>query len=75
MQYTIVDNDVEVARMYRCDGKDPQPTILHENHGLAIECLPTWPESLCKKQLKSLVVPVQGSLKKSSIFQGTLKCT
>ena len=45
MQYTIVDDDVEVAPIYRCNGKDPQPTRPHENHGLAIEHLPTWPES------------------------------
>ena len=74
MQYKIVDDDVEVAPIYRCDGKDPQPTRPHENHGLAIEHLPTWPESLCKQQSKSLVVPVQGSLDKSSKIQETQKC-
>ena len=58
MQYTIVDDDVEVAPIYRCDGKVSQPTRPHENHGLAIEHLPTWMESQCKQQLKSLVVPV-----------------
>ena len=75
MQYTIVDDDVEVASIYRHDDKDSQPTRPCENHGLAIEHLPTWPESRCKQQLKSLVVPVQGSLEKSSKIQGTLKCT
>ena len=60
MQYAIVNDDVEVAPIYRHDGKDPQPTRPHENHGLAIEHLPTWPESQCKQQSKSLVVPVQG---------------
>ena len=75
MQYTIVDDDVEVAPIYRCDGKDSQPTRPHENHGLAIEHLPTWTESWCKQQLKSLVVPVQGSLEKPSKIQGTQKCT
>ena len=75
MQYTIVDDDVEVAPIYRCNGKDPQPTRPHENHGLAIEHLPTWLESQCKQQSKSLVVPVQGSLEKSSKIQGTPKCT
>ena len=70
-----MDDDVEVAPIYRCDGKDPQPTRPHENHGLAIEHLPTWPESQCKQQLKSLVVPVQGSLEKSSKIQGTQKYT
>ena len=70
-----MDDDVEVAPIYRCDGKDPQSTRPCENHGLAIEHLPTQPESQCKQQLKSLVVHVQGSLEKSSKIQGTLKCT
>ena len=74
MQYTILDDDVEVTPIYRCDGKDPQPTRPCENHGLAIEHLPTQMESQCKQQLKSLVVPVQGSLDKSSKIQGTQKC-
>ena len=63
-QYTIVDDDVEVAPIYRLHGKDSQPTRPHENHGLSIEHLPTWTESRCKQQSKSLVVPVQGSLEK-----------
>ena len=75
MLYTIVDDDVEVAPIYRCDGKEPQPTRPHENHGLAIEHLHTWPESWCKQQSKSLIVPVQGSLEKSSKIQGAPKCT
>ena len=75
MQYTIVDDNVEVAPIYRCNGKESQPTRPHENHGLAIEHLPTQPESWCKQQSKSLVVPVQGSLEKSSKIQGTQKCT
>ena len=75
MQYTTVDDNVEVAPIYRCDGKESQPTRPHENHGLAIKHLPTWPESQCKQQLKSFVVPVQGSLDKSSKIQGTQKCT
>ena len=75
MQYTIVDDNVEVAPIYRCSGKKSQPTRPHENHGLAIECLPTWPGSQCKQQLKSFVVHVQGSLEKLSKIQGTQKCT
>ena len=75
MQYTIVDDDVAGAPIYRCNGKDPQPTRPCENHGLAIEYLPTWLESRCKQQSKSLVVPVQGSLEKPSKIQGTQKCT
>ena len=69
-QYTILDDGVEVAPIYRHDGKDSQPTIPCENHGLAIKHLPTWPESQCKQQSKSLVVPVQGSLEKSSQSRG-----
>ena len=73
MQYTIVDDDVEVAPIYRHNGKDPQPTRPHENHGQAIEHLPTWTESQCKHP--SLVVPVQGKLEKPSKIQETQKCT
>ena len=73
--YTIVDDNVVVATIYRCDGKAPQPTRLHENHGLAIEHLPTQMESHCKQQSKSFAVPVQGSLGKSPKIQGTQECT
>ena len=45
MHYTIVDDNVEEAPIYRCEGKAPKPTRPHENHGLAIEHLPTQPES------------------------------
>ena len=45
MLYTIVDDNVEEAPIYRCEGKAPKPTRPHKNHGLAIECLPTWSES------------------------------
>ena len=74
MQYTIVDDDVEVSPIYRHDGKGSQPTRPHKNHGLAIEHLPTQTESQCKQQLESLVVPVDGSLEKSSKIQGTQTC-
>ena len=70
MQYTIVDDNVEVSLIYRCNGKAPQPTRPHENHGLAIEHLPTWTESCCKQQSKSFAFPVQGSLGKSPKIQG-----
>ena len=75
MKYTIVDDNVEVAPIYRCDGKVSQPTKPHENHGLAIEHLPTWLKSQYKQQLKSFVVPVPGSLDKSPKIQGMQKCT
>ena len=74
MKYTIVDDAVEVAPIYRHDGKVLPPTRPYENHGLAIEHLPTQRESRCKQQSRSLVVPVHGSLEKSSKIQGTQKC-
>ena len=70
-----MDDNVEVAPIYRCNGKAPQPTRPCENHGLAIEHLPTWLESQCKQQLKSFAAPVQGSLGKSSKIQGMQECT
>ena len=45
MQYTIVDDDVEAAPIYRHDGKDSKPTRPCKIHGLAIEYLLTWMES------------------------------
>ena len=75
MRYTIVDDNVEVAPIYRCNGKATQPTRPHENQGLAIEHSPTWTESRGKLQSKSFAVPIQGSLGKSSKIQGTQECT
>ena len=72
-QYTIVDDDVEAAPIYRCDSKAPQPARTHKNHGLHIDLIPTWTESQCKQQ--SLVVPAKGSLVNTSKIQGTQKCT
>ena len=34
MQYTIVDDGVEAAPIYRCTGKPQPPTRPHRNHGL-----------------------------------------
>ena len=75
MQYTIVDDNVVVAPIYRCDGKALQPTRPLENHGLAIEHLPTQMESHCKQQSKSFAVPVQRSLGKSPKIWGMQECT
>ena len=69
-QYTIVDDDVGEAPIYRCEGKAPKPTSPCKKHGLAIKHLPTWSESQQKPQLKSFAVPTQGSLAKSSKIQG-----
>ena len=53
MQYTIVDDDVEVAPIYRCDGKAQQSTRPCKNHGLCMEHIPTWTESQYKQQTQS----------------------
>ena len=46
MQHTIVDDDVEVAPIYRCDGKAGQPiTRPHKNHDLCMEQEPAQMES------------------------------
>ena len=74
MQYTIVDEDVEVAPIYRCDGKNSQPTRPHENHGLAIECLPTWLESQCKQQLEVIGSPCTRIIGETIQNPGTQKC-
>ena len=66
MLYTIVDDNVEEAPIYRCEGKAPKPTRPIENHGLAIEHLPTQLESHQKPPLKSFAVTAQGSLVKPS---------
>ena len=75
MQYAIVDDNVEDAPIYRCEGKALKPTRPHENHGLAMEHVPTWLESHQKPQSKSFAVPAHGSLVKSSKIQGTQECT
>ena len=75
MHYTIVDDNVEDAPIYRCEGKAPKPTRPHKNHGLAMEHVPTQSESHQKPRSKSFAVPTQGSLVKSSKIQGMQECT
>ena len=70
MQYAIVDDNVEDAPIYRCKGKALKSTIPCENHGLAMERVPTRSESCQKPQSKSFAVPAHGSLVKSSKIQG-----
>ena len=50
-QYTIVDDDVEAAPIYRCNSKALQPTRPHKNHDLHMECIPTQMESWYKQQM------------------------
>ena len=71
MQYTIVDDNVEAAPFYRCEGKAKQLTRPHENHDLHMEQEPTWMESQQKQQTQSLGVPACRSLDTTSKIQGT----
>ena len=52
MQYTIVDDDVEAAPIYRCVGKVQSPARPCENHGLHMEHIPTWMESKYKQHMQ-----------------------
>ena len=71
MQYTIVDDNVEVAPIYRCDSKAEQHIVRpHENHDLHMEWEPTWTESQQKQQFQSRAVPASRSLDTTKI-QGT----
>ena len=62
MQYTIVDDDVEAAPIYRCDSMVKQPTRPCKNHELHMEWEPTQVESQQKQQMQSLGIPACGSL-------------
>ena len=75
MQYTIVDDHVQAAPIYRCNGRAMQPTRPHKNHDLHMEQVPTQMESQYKQQMQSLVVPACGSLESTSKIQGTQKFT
>ena len=58
MWLNIVDDDVEAAPIYRCDGKAGQSIIRpHKNHDLHMEQEPTWMESWQKQQTQSKAVP------------------
>ena len=70
MQYTIVDDNVEAAPIYRCDGKAGQPIVRPcKNHDLCIEWGPTQTERQQKQQTLSRAVPASRSLDTTK-FQG-----
>ena len=71
MWYTIVDDNVEAAPIYKHDGKAGQPIVRpHKNHDLHMEWEPTWMEIQQKQQIQSKAVPTPGLLDMSKI-QGT----
>ena len=51
MWYTIVDDELEAAPIYRCNSKAKQPTRPHKNHDLYMEQEPTQMESQQKQQM------------------------
>ena len=57
MQYTIVDDGVVTAPIYKCDGKTSQHVRPCKNHDLYIDHIPTQTQSQCKKQTQSSVIP------------------
>ena len=71
MEYTIMDDDVEVTPFYRCNSKAKQPTRPHMNHDLHMEQEPMWMESWQEQQIQSSGVPACGSLDTASKIQGT----
>ena len=61
MWHPIVDDDVQTASIYRCEGKVEQPIIrLHENHDLCMKWEPTQMESQQKQQTQPKSVPASG---------------
>ena len=67
-----MDDSVEAAPIYRCNGKAGQPIVRpHVNHELCIEWEPTQTESQQKKQTWSKAVPASGSLDTTTKIQGT----
>ena len=68
MWYTMVDDSVEEAPTYRCDGKAGQPIVRPcESHDLHIEQEPTQVESWQKQQIQSRAVPASRSLDTTKI--------
>ena len=70
-QHAIVDDNVEVASIYRSGGMVEEPKRLHKNHDLHIEWEATKPESHHKQPALSKGVPITGSLAPKAKIQGT----
>ena len=63
-----MDDNVEAAPIYRCDGKAGQPIVRpHENHVLCMDQEPTQTESQQKQQIQSKAVPASGLLDTTKI--------
>ena len=68
--HAIVDDDVEVAPIYRCGGMVKEPRWLHKNHDLHIEWDSKWLESHFKQPALTTGVPITGSLAPEAKIQG-----
>ena len=63
-----MDDNVEAAPVYRCDGKAGQSIVRpHENHVMHIEWETTQTESQQKQQIQSRAVPASRSLDATKI--------
>ena len=63
-----MDDNVEAAPIYRCDGKRGQPIVRpHKNYDLYMKWEPTCMESQQKQQTQSKAVPASGSLDTTKI--------
>ena len=57
-----MDDDVEVAPIYRCRGKVEKPIRTHRKHDLHIEQEAERPDSCCKQPALAKEVPISRSL-------------
>ena len=71
--HAIVDDDVEVAPIYRCRGMVEEPTRPHNNHDLHIEQEAARTESHCKQPALAKGVPITGSLAPKAKILGMQK--
>ena len=65
-----MDDDVEVAPIYRCGGMVEEPRRPHKNHGLHIEEEAMRTESCCKQPALAKGVPIARSLDPKTKIQG-----
>ena len=68
--HAIVDDDVEVAQMYRSRGMVEEPRRPCKNHDLHTEQEATRPKSPCKQPALLKGVPITGSLAPKAKIQG-----
>ena len=70
-QHAIVEDDVEVATIYRCGCKVSKPIRTHRNHDLCIEWETERLESHCNLPALAKGVPISQSLAPKAQIRGT----